>query len=314
MTDRFRKITRQRFLQLTLGAVGAGAALSLGVSPLGAAPGKQRTRIIPKSGEALPVVGLGTAQSFGYASDPADFNLRVEILRTLIEAGGKVIDTSPTYGSAEAVVGRALARLGMRDRSFIATKISTYGKQDGIDQHRGSVRDLKTPNFDLLQVHNLKDTDLHLETIRDLKEQGRVRYVGITHFRDHAYDGLAKVMSAEKLDFAQFNYSIISRKAEERLLPLARDRGIATLINVPFARGRLFGAVRGKALPPWAAEFGAESWGQFFLKYILANPAVTAVIPGSAMPRHMRDNLGAGRGALPDAGHLKRMRQLVSEL
>lgn len=303
------ELTRKQFLQLSLGAA-AGLALPFPAD----AQGAQILRKIPKSGERLPVVGLGTAQSFGYADDAATFAKRVDVIRTLLDGGGKVIDTSPTYGAAEDVVGRALARLGRRADAFIATKISTYGLREGIDQHAQSVKDLRTPKFDLLQIHNLKDTELHLKTVRRLKAEGRVRLIGVTHFRTRAFDGLADVMEKEPLDFVQLNYSLAQRDAERRLLPLARDKGIATLINVPFARGRLFGRVRGRKLPPWAAEFDARSWGQFFLKYILANAAVTAVIPGTTKVRHMTDNLGAGRGRLPTKAQRKRMVELIADL
>lgn len=305
------QLTRAQFLSR---AAGAGAALALGGLPAVAAEAPLITRKIPKSGEAVPVVGLGTALSFGYAGDQPAFDARKTVIRTLLDGGGSVIDTSPTYGSAEAVVGRALAELAMRDKAFIATKISIHGEQAGIDQHRGSVHDLRIPVFDLLQIHNLRDTATHLKTVRRLKEEGRVRYIGITHFRPSANDRLAEMLRAEPLDFVQLRYSIASREAENVLLPLARDRGVAVMVNVPFERGRLFRLVRGRAVPDWAQAFGARSWGQFFLKFLFANPAVTVAIPGTTKPRHMRDNLAAARGRLPDRAETRRMTAFMATL
>lgn len=311
-------ISRADFLRLSAGAVTAGAALTLSGPFSGltakAASNPMLARKIPKSGEMIPVIGLGTAQSFGYAGDVKTYNARKDVLRTFLAGGGKMIDTSPTYSDAEEVVGRGLVDLGLRDKAFIATKISTYGKQSGIDQHRQSVGDLRTPLFDLLQVHNLKDTKDHLATIRRLKGEGKVRYAGITHFRTSAHDVLADVMRREPLDFVQVNYSMTSRAAAKTILPLALDKGIAVIINVPFARGRLFGQVRGKKLPPWAVEFDAHSWGHFFLKFLLANEAVTVVIPGTTKVKHVRDNLGAGQGRLPTKAHLKKMIDFIDSL
>ena len=309
-----RKLTRSEFLSLSLGAATGTWAVLSGTAVF-AAEGPMRTRKVPKSGEAVPVVGLGTARSFGYAGDQAAFDARKAAIKTLLDGGGTVIDTSPTYGNSEAIVGRALQELRMRERAFIATKISITGEQAGIDQHRQSVEDLRTPMFDLLQIHNLRDTKAHLKTARRLKEEGKVRYVGVTHFRAHAYDRLAEVMRAEPLDFVQLGYSIAFRDAEKELLPLARDKGIATLINVPYARGRLFSLVKGRKVPEWArAEFDAESWGQFFLKFILAHEAVTTVIPGAVLVRHVKDNVGAGRGRLPNPAHLRRMVDYMKSL
>ena len=313
---RRRAVSRSEFLNLSLGVAGGALAALAGPARFGfAADGPIRTRKIPSSGEALPVVGLGTARSFGYAGDRAAFEARMAAIKTLLDGGGSVIDTSPTYGDSEAIVGRALQELGTRDRAFIATKISITGEQAGIDQHRQSVQDLRTPKFDLLQIHNLRDTKVHLKTVRRLKEEGKIRYVGVTHFRAHAYDRLAEVMRTEKLDFVQLGYSIAFRDAERTLLPLARDKGIATLINVPYARGRLFSLVKGRKVPDWAREeFDAQSWGQFFLKFILADEAVTAVIPGAVLVRHVADNVGAGRGRLPTPAHRRRMVAFMKSL
>ena len=312
--DNRRRLTRSEFLNLSLGAA-AGAMAGVTANPLWAADGPMRTRKIPKSGEAVPVVGLGTARSFGYAGNQGEFDARKAAIKALLDGGGAVIDTSPTYGDSEAIVGRALQELAMRDSAFVATKISIVGERAGIDQHRQSVEDLRTPKFDLLQIHNLRDTKFHLKTVRRLKEEGKVRYVGVTHFRAHAYDRLAEVMRAEPLDFVQLGYSIAFRDAEKKLLPLAREKGVATLINVPYARGRLFSLVKGRKVPEWArAEFDAESWGQFFLKFILADEAVTAVIPGAVLVRHVKDNVDAGRGRLPTQAHRRRMVEYMKSL
>lgn len=306
-------MTRNAFLRLAAGsAVGAAAAA---VTPAWAADAPIRTRRIPKSGEAIPVVGLGTALSFGRAPDDAAFAARKTAIEALLAGGGSVIDTSPTYANAEAIVGCALAELGMRDRAFIATKISITGESAGIQQHQGSLEDLQTGSVELLQVHNLRDLETHLKTIRRLKDEGRVRYVGVTHFRPSAYDRLAEVLRAEPLDFVQLGYSIAMRDAERELLPLARDRGVAVLVNVPFGRGRLFGRVNGKSVPDWARnEFQADSWAQFFLKYILADEAITTVIPGAILVEHVRDNLGAGYGPLPSPAHRRKMVQTIADL
>jgi diketogulonate reductase-like aldo/keto reductase len=265
------------------------------------------TRPIPKTGEPLPVVGLGTWQTFDVEMTPEELQPRREVLRTLFEAGGKVIDSSPMYGRAEAVVGVLLKDMGALDKPFIATKVWTSGEAAGVRQMDDSAARMQAP-IDLMQVHNLLDWRTHLKTLRAWKAQKKVRYIGITHYTVPALDELAAVIRAEPaVDFVQLAYSINVREAEARLLPLCAERGIATLINQPFDSGALFRKVRGKALPGWAAEIGCASWGQVFLKYILGHPAVTCVIPGTAKPEHMRDNIGAGMGRLPDAAERKRM-------
>lgn len=306
-------LTRGAFLRVAAGTA-AATCLALG-APVSAATDPVRTRKIPKSGEALPIVGLGTARTFDVEGSPAELAARTAVLEELIAGGGKVIDTSTSYGNAESIVGRLLADMGARDRVFLATKVSTAGGREvGVDQMQGSLRSLRTKRLDLIQVHNLKNTAVHLATMRAWRDAGKVRYIGVTHFRVGAYAKLARVMRDEDLDFVQFKYSIATREAEQRLLPLAAERGIAVLINRPYDLGRLFRAVRGRSLPPWAAEFDAATWGQFFLKYILAEPAVTCVIPGTRKAKHMADNLGAGRGALPDAAQRRRMVEFWSSL
>lgn len=302
------KLTRKDFLKLSVG-VGAAAMMPPG---LATAAGPIARRAIPKSGKMLPVVGLGTSRVFDVSGSKEEMAQRRAVLQGLFDGGGSVIDSAPTYGNAETIAGRALHQLGARDKAFIATKISTWGdKQDGINQMKGSMARWHTDKIDLMQVHNLKGTDMHLESIREWRDAGRIRYVGITHFREHAHADLEMVIDSEKLDFVQLNYSVLDRNAENILLPLAADKGVAVMVNVPFGRGGLFRLIRGKQVPEWADDFGAKSWGQIFLKYILGHPAVTCIIPGTSKAKHMVDNLGAGIGPLPDAKQRKKIVQLM---
>jgi len=255
----------------------------------------------------LPVVGAGTAVVYDIEPGDAKFTLLVETVRTFLAQGGAVIDTSPTYGRAEKSLGEILRRIAGRERAFLATKISTTGEQAGIDSAAASLRDLGTSRIDLLQVHNIRDTAVHLRTIRRLQDEGKVRYVGITTSFRNSYGEYERIMRREKLDFIQIDYALDNRTAEERILPLARDRGMAVLINLPFGRGRLFSKARGRPLPPWAADIDCTSWAQLFLKFVLAHPAVTTVIPGTDRPEFALDNLNAARGRIPDA----RMREQI---
>lgn len=297
-------ISRAEFLRRA-----AGAALLLGAGPMPAlaAGPKMTTKPIPKSGAALPVVGLGTARTFDVGLDDEERTRLTEVLRLLFESGGSVIDSSPMYGRSEAVVGTLLADMNAVDRAFIATKVWTQGRQAGIAQMETSESKLKDRRIELMQVHNLVDTETQLHTLRAWKERGRIQYIGITHYTTRAFGELEQVMKSHELDFLQLPYSIASRAAERRLLSVAADRGVATLINIPFARGSLFKAVKGRELPKWAVELGCASWGQFFLKYLLGHPAVTCVIPGTSKPRHMSDNVQAGMGRLPDAAERGKM-------
>jgi aryl-alcohol dehydrogenase-like predicted oxidoreductase len=304
--DRQKKsITRAAFLKA---AAATGALALIGDrSALGAAA-RMQTRVIPKTNEALPVVGLGTWRVFDVGPDAAVRAARRQILSVLFEAGGSVIDSSPMYGRAESVVGDELAALGARHKAFLATKVWTRGRNEGIAQMEESMRHLGTERIDLMQVHNLVDLDTHLATLREWKAAGRIRYLGVTHWTRGSLDDLAEIIAREKLDFVQFAYSIAARDAERRLFPLCAERGVATLINRPYVHGALFGRARGHAVPSWAAEeLGCASWGQFFLKFILGHPQVTCVIPGTSKPRHARDNMGAGTGALPNSAQRKRM-------
>lgn len=301
-------VSRAEFLRLMAGAAvaaGAGAVPAAGADP---AAGPVLTRPIPRSKEPLPMIGLGTWQTFDVGTTAAARTPLTEVLRTLFAGGGKVIDSSPMYGRAEGVVGDLLAEMNARDRAFLATKVWTSGKSEGIRQMEESFRLFRAERIDLMQVHNLLDWRTHMTTLRQWKENGRIRYIGLTHYTASALDDLAAALAAEPaVDFVQINYSLNEREAEKRLLPLAAERSIAVIVNRPFAGGRGLGATRGKTLPPWAAEFDCRSWAQFFLKFVVSHPAVTCAIPGTAKPAHMADNLGAGRGRMPDAAMRARM-------
>lgn len=294
-------LTRSSLLGLATAALlasGRGAAQT-GV--------RMNRRQIPQSGEMLPVVGVGTWRTFDVGSAPADRKPLAEVLRQLFDAGGSVIDTSPMYGSAETVVGDLMTAPGMRSKAFIATKVWTTGRDSGIAQMRTSMRLLKTDRIDLMQIHNLVDWRAHLPTLRAWKAEGRIRHLGITHYTPSAHDELARVMRAEQWDFVQLNYAFDDRAAERLLLPLARERGIAVIVNQPFGGGGLLRKLMMRRLPDWANEIGAHSWAQLLLKFVLAQPAVTCVIPGTSKPQHMIDNLQAGVGVYPDASLLRRM-------
>jgi len=258
------------------------------------------TRKIPSSGEALPVIGLGTWRTFDVGDSEAERKPLAEVLKVLFDAGGSVIDSSPMYGRSEGVVGDLLAAAGSRDKAFLATKVWTRGRQEGIAQMRRSLSLLRADKIELMQVHNLVDVHTHLATLRVWKQEGRIKYLGVTHYTESAYPELEKVLRAEKLDFVQLNYAVNDRAAEKMLLPLAAERGIAVLVNQPFGGGDLFRSLRGRPLPDWAAEIKCESWAQLLLKFVLAHPAVTCLIPGTSRPEHMRDNARAGIGPLPD--------------
>jgi diketogulonate reductase-like aldo/keto reductase len=291
---------------LTLAAAGSAAnALPLHFAAAQASP-LMHTRPIPQGNEPLPVVGIGTWQTFDIPQMQAEMDQRKDVLRVLFEAGGKVIDSSPMYGRAEAVVGALLDDMKAHDKAFLATKVWTTGEAAGIRQVTESAAKMRGP-IDLMQIHNLLDWRTHLRTLRAWKDEKRIRYIGLTHYTVPALDELAAIIRTERIDFLQFAYSINVRAAETRLLPLAAERGVAVIINQPFDSGSLFQKARGKALPEWAAEFDCASWSQFFLKYILGHAAVTCVIPGTARPDHARDNIAAGIGRLPDAAQRKRM-------
>ena len=296
-------------------SAGTGAALFLSDVPAFARSPSMLTRTIPSSGEAIPAVGLGSARTFNRSSSAHERASLKEVLRLFREMGGSVFDTAPTYGRSESVSGALAQELGIENELFFATKISTGGgRESGVRQEETSMRLWGRDTIDLNQVHNLRGLEIHLPTIRQAKDEGRTRYVGVTISRLRQFGDLERVMLREPLDFIQVNYSLGEREAADRLLPLAQDRGFAVMINEPYNAGRLFRPVRGEPLPEWAAEFDCRSWGQFFLKYILAHPAVTVVIPATSDPEHLMDNMGAGVGRLPDERTRRRMEELFDGL
>jgi diketogulonate reductase-like aldo/keto reductase len=300
-----------------LSAAIAGAALA---SPLlrsrfAMAAAAMITRPIPSSGEAMPVIGLGTSQTFDVGGDAASRQPLREVLRLMLDTGGKMIDTSPMYGRAEAATGDLVTEMDVRPRVFLATKVWTSGREAGIAQMRRSAELLKSPIIDLIQIHNLLDWRTHLATLRAMKAEGKIRYIGITHYTTGSLPELARIISAEPgIDFVQCAYSLGTRAAETGLFPAAAERKVAVVVNRPFEDGALFRRVRGRPLPEWAAEFDCTSWAQLFLKYIIAEPAVTCAIPATANPAHMADDLKAGVGRLPDARQRQQIRQLWDSL
>jgi len=304
-------LSRRHFIQ-DLGLISAGILLM--PETIFSEIRRPVTRAIPSSGERIAVIGMGTSGTFDAGSDPAARAELGEVLQAFFDKGGALIDSSPMYGSSEAVVGELLKTVRHKDALFAATKVWTDGKQNGIIQMQESMRRMGVAVMDLMQIHNLRDWKTHLPTLREWKEEGKIRYIGITtsHGRSHAE--LMQIMRTENLDFVQFTYNLDDRAVEDSLLPLAADRGMATLINRPYQRGALFSKVKGKALPEWAGEFDCRSWGNFFLKFIVSHPAVTCVIPATAKVGHMQDNMAAGFGRLPDPGMRKRMVQYVGSL
>ena len=290
------------------GATAAGALL--GASGPGAASGPI-LRAIPSSGERIPAIGLGTWSTFDVDSSAAARAPLEEVLARFAERGGRVVDSSPMYGRSEEVVGALAARLAIAGKRFLATKVWTRGKEAGLRQMEESEKLLGTKRLDLLQVHNLLDVETHLATLRAWKDAGRVRYIGVTHYTAGAYPEVERVLLREKLDFLQVNYSLAEREAEKRILPLARERGVAVLVNRPFGGGEALKRVLGRPLPAWAAEFDCTSWPQFFLKWIVADPAVTCAIPATRQRAHLDDNLDAAFGRLPDEKLRRRMAEAV---
>lgn len=260
-----------------------------------------QTRPIPSTNEALPVIGCGTYLGFDQASDTAGYAQLPAVVDALFAAGGSVIDSSPMYGRAEATTGEILAAQGRRDKAFVATKVWTQGRSEGVRQMQESMRLLRASRIDLMQVHNLVDWKIHLATLRQWKAQGLVRYIGVTHYTASAYAQVEAALRAEPLDFLQINYSIDEREAEQRLLPLAADRGVAVIVNMPFGGGGLLRGLLGKPLPAWAAVIGCDSWAQVLLKFVLSHPAVTCTIPGTRRPEHMADNAMAGLAPVPES-------------
>jgi diketogulonate reductase-like aldo/keto reductase len=279
-----------------------------------AAPDAAIKRAIPSSGEQLPVIGLGTYQAFDVGNDETARTALQQVLRDFVAKGGSVIDSSPMYGRAEGVVGDLSAQLSLRPSLFLATKVWTSGKDAGIRQMEESFRLMRTQTMDLMQIHNLVDWRTHTATLQAWKQQGKVRYIGITHYHAGAYDELERLIKTRAYDFVQLNYSIAEREAERSILPLAQQTGVAVIANRPFAQSSLFSRVRGKQVPPWAAEFDCASWAQFFLKYIVSHPALTCAIPATNKPEHLLDNMGAGYGRLPDEQTRQKMAALIDSL
>lgn len=308
-------MTRREATRLITGAAGA---LLL---PVDRAQAQAKTeslamlaRTIPSSGEKLPVIGLGTWQAFDVDLSTDNRTQFEDVISLFVKLGGRVIDTSPMYGRAEAVIGELMAALGVRDKVFLATKVWTRGKEDGIKSMNRSMELLRARRIDLMQVHNLVDVQTQLETLHEWKSQGRIRYIGITHYEAGAFTQVEKIMRTEKLDFLQINYSLMEREAEQRLLPLAQERQIAVIANRPFGGGDLFSKTRSKRLPDWVADFDCHSWAQYFLKWIVAHPAITCVIPATNKPRHLEDNMAGGFGRVPDAKTRARMVEFVTSL
>lgn len=271
---------------------------------------------IPSSGESIPIIGIGTARRYEEVKSETEKAPLRETIRQFQALGGKVIDSSPSYGTAEVVVGELVEGLKIRDSLFLATKVSlrNVGREEGIKQIEESFKKYRTNKLDLIAVHNLRDTETQLRTLREMKQAGRIRYVGITTSFDKQYGEFEQTMKKENLDFIQVDYALDNRDAGERIVPLAGDRGMAVMINLPFGRGRLFNAVQGKKLPEWAGEFDCQSWAQFFLKYIVSHPAITCAVPGMAQAKYVIDNLGAARGRLPDAAMRRRMEQFIDNV
>jgi aryl-alcohol dehydrogenase-like predicted oxidoreductase len=313
--DKTTLMTRRKATRL-IGMSAAGWCLPVRASCAGTTgeSSAMLTRAIPSTGEKLPVIGLGTWQAFDVDLTLDNRRQLGDVLSLFVKLGGRVIDTSPMYGRAENVIGELTTALGIRQKVFLATKVWTRGRENGIKSMERSMALLRAKQIDLMQVHNLVDVHTQLATLREWKAQGRIRYLGITHYEAGAFADMEKIMRSENLDFVQINYSLMEREAEDRILPLAQERGIAVIVNRPFGGGDLFGRTRSKPLPDWAAEFGCHSWAQFFLKWIVANSAVTCAIPATDKPRHLEDNIQAGAGPLPDAKMRQKMVEMVSSL
>ncbi len=307
LSSGFVMINRRQLLHV---AAGCAALAIMSKDTLARTPAMLE-RTIPRSKEPLPAVGIGTWQTFDVAPKAPERAELAAVLRRFAELGGRVLDSSPMYGRAEGAVGDLTAELGLRDRLFFATKVWTSGRDAGIRQMENSLRLMRTDRMDLMQVHNLLDVETHAKTLKEWKSAGRIRYAGITHYHAGAHAELERLLKTREWDFAQFNYSLAEPEAEARLLPACAELGVAVIVNRPFAEGALFNRVKGKALPPWAAEIGCASWAQYFLKWILSHPAVTCAIPGTRRVTHLEDNLQAAAGRLPDAAMRRRMAEYL---
>jgi diketogulonate reductase-like aldo/keto reductase len=303
------KISRRRAAKL-IGATAAGAFLPLGASRIYAAEQSQLMRAIPSTGEKLPVIGLGSAVTFDVRPGSAEAKPLADVFTLFAKHGGKVVDSSPMYGYAEEVIGDLAAKSHLRNSLFIATKVWTNGKEQGIAQMQRSLELFHTKTIDLMQVHNLADVETQMASLREWKSKGRIRYTGITYSEDRGFGEVERIMRLQKPDFVQINYSLVDRGAAQRILPLAQELRMAVIVNRPFGGGGIFKVISAKPLPPWTAEFDCHSWSQFLLKWILSHPAVTCVIPATNNPQHLEDNMAAGVGRLPDAKTRQRMASL----
>lgn len=299
MNDATKKISRRTFI-IAIGALTAGSAIAPRL--LMGEERKLNQHPIPSSKENLPVIGMGTSRTFDVGTDTGQREELARVMSVFFDNGGKLIDSSPMYGTSEAVTGDLLEGNPDKEKLFAATKVWTDGREAGMQQMERSMQRMGVRVMDLMQIHNLRDWKIHLPVLREWKQAGRIRYIGITTSHGRFHSALEQIMRTEQLDFVQLSYNLADREAESRLLPLAADRGIATLINRPFQRGELFRSVKGRPLPPWSADFDCDSWGRFFLKYVASHPAVTCVIPATSKAHHMLDNMGAGFGRMPDAG------------
>ena len=305
-------IDRRTAVKLLAAATAAAALAPSGVSADEART--MTTRKVPSSGEEIPVIGMGSSDTFDVGDDSASRDGLRGVLQSLVEGGGRVIDTSPMYGRAETVLGDLIDELGFGPRLWYATKVWTRGREAGAKQIDESFARLRTKKLDLLQIHNLLDWREHVPTLRALQAAGRVRYSGLTHYRADAHADLERVLGEEKFDWLQVNYSLVEREAEDRLLPFCRDHGIAVMVNRPFVDGAMFAKVRNRSLPGWAEEIDCRSWGQFFLRFVISHPAVTCVIPATSKAQHMIDNAAAGQDPLPDEQQRRRMAEYWAAL
>lgn len=308
-----QELSRRELLKL-MGFTGLGLVAQPFGNLLASKKQTMHKRPIPSTGEEIPTVGLGTWIQFDVGKSESERTPLKEVLKLMVEHGGRVIDSSPMYGNSEEVIGDLTNELDMEDQFFYATKVWTRGRQSGINQMEASLRKMRRETIDLMQVHNLVDWQTHLQTMKQWKEEGKIRYTGVTHYTVAAHDRLEQIVKNEEIDFVQFNYSIGVRNAEQSLLDAARDNGVAVIINEPYEGGSLFRAVGDREIPEWASNYDINSWGQFFLKYILSHPAVTCVIPGTSDPEHLVDNMGAGYGSLPNEEGRQRMAEYFENL
>jgi diketogulonate reductase-like aldo/keto reductase len=291
-----------------------GAAAILAPSPLVAKAAKPRTRPIPNSGETLPIVGMGSWVTMNVGDDPALRAARLKVVQAFFDEGGGMIDSSPMYGSSEEVIGHSLTKIPNKQQLFAATKVWTLSQWMGVRQMNNSFDLWGMKRFDLMQIHNLVDWEAHLETLLEWKQVGRIRYIGVTTSHGRRHEDLAEIMKTQPIDFVQFTYNMIDREAEDVLLPLAKERGVAVIINRPFQRGGLFDQFESKPFPDWASAIDCRSWAQFFLKFVVSHPAVTCAIPATTRVDHLRENMAAGRGILPDAEMRGRMLRYIEVL